>query len=362
MYLIKVDESNQKKFINFFKNRYLNQELKRDSMSSLLINLLKGKTVMLKSVEIEPIMVIKDEKIIMIAVLAYAHRMNDYIQIGFFEAIEDDQEAFNMILSEALKMAKKKGARKISGTLNVHVNYGLGFLADGSDTWQSFGSPHNPQFYNKLFENAGFEKIEMVSFKSDMNDLNPIISTAMKQHLNKRYTVREVNFKDLKNEARIYTEINNKAFNNHIFYYPRVLEEDLELFNEFKYLLKSENLLFVEKDGVEVGFMLWYPDFHKLMNKNETVGLKTVIKNKIFSNKIDTFKIVEIGVIPQEQKRGAILSLLDHCYEVTKGKYKYFESGWVIKENISSLALGLRWADNVHKKYNAFTKDVDYDI
>lgn len=58
----------------------------------------------------------------------------------------------------------------------------------------------------------------------------------------------------MEEEAKVYTRINNDAFRDHLFYYERVEEEDLELFKDFKLLLK-ENLLFVEKDGVEVGFM-----------------------------------------------------------------------------------------------------------
>lgn len=49
--------------------------------------------------------------------------------------------------------------------------------------------------------------------------------------------------------------------------------------------------------------MLWYPDFHQLMSSKETVGLKTVINNKLFNHKIDKFKIVEMGIIEEEQKK-----------------------------------------------------------
>lgn len=216
-------------------------------MPSLLIDLLRDKTVMLESVDIQPVMVLNEDRIIMIAVLAFAHRMKEYLQISFFEAIEDNPEAFNLILDQAIKMAKEKGARKLSGSLNVHVNYGLGFLADNFHLWQSFGSPHNP-------------------------------------------------------------------------------------------------------------------DFHQLMKPGETVGVKTVIKNNFFSNRMDTFKIVEIGVVPEEQKKGAILALFDYCYEKTKGKYEHFESGWVFKDNFVSYALGARWADDIYKNFNAYTRDIDDEV
>ena len=41
-----------------------------------------------------------------------------------------------------------------------------------------------------------------------------------------------------------YTSLNNQAFQSHRFYYQRRKEEDLELFQDMKLLLKDENLLF----------------------------------------------------------------------------------------------------------------------
>ena len=202
MELLNVNNSNKNQFIKFYENRYLNNFLKRDSMSSLLKGLLNGTSVMCKSVYLEPVMVVKNDEIIMIAVLAHAHRMPEILQVGFFEALEENKEAFNMILKRANNLAKEKGANKISGTLNIHVNYGLGFLASDYDSIQGFGTPHNPEFYNTLFEDQGFETIDMVSFKKNMKDMGPLFSERLNKKISKRYTVRNVNFRDLEKEAR----------------------------------------------------------------------------------------------------------------------------------------------------------------
>lgn len=358
MKLIEIDHTNKKQFIKFYKNQYLNKELIRDSMSNLLLGLLNGTSVMCKSVDLNPIMVIDNNKIIMVCILAFAYRMPEFLQISFFEASENNSKAFQLILDRANILAKEKGASKISGSLNIHVNYGLGFLASDYQKWQSFGTPHNPPFYNNFFNDTDFETIDMVSFQKDMDTMDSLFNQSLKDRLEKRYSVRPVNFKDLENEASIYTQINNEAFSKHLFYYPREADEDLELFKEFKFLLRPENLLFVEKDNIPVGFMLWYPDYHMLMNPNDSVGIKMVIKNKLFSKRMDTFKIVEIGVIPSEQYKGAILALFNYCFQCTKGKYNKFESGWVLAGNDKSLSFGFKWSDGIHKKYKAYIKDV----
>jgi len=345
-------------FLNFYKKQYLSNPLKRDSMSGMLKGLLLGKSQLCRSVELEPLIVADGDRIIMICLLAYAHRMPDYIQMGFFEAEELNMQAFLMILDKAEKMAKEKGALKISASLNIHVNYGLGFLASSYDKMQSFGMAHNPEFYHDFFESSGFGTIEMVSYKKDMRHVERLLSPDISSKLTERYNVRESDLSNLKNECAIYTDVNNSAFSQHLFYYPRNYEEDYELFKDLKFLLKPENLLFVERDGKPVGFMLWYPDFNQIMSMGETAGLKTVIKNKLFGHKIDTFKIVEMGVIPGERNRGAILALFDYCFRCIKDKYSFMESGWVLADNFKSRNFGIKWADCESKKYRAYVKEL----
>jgi hypothetical protein len=358
MELIIANKDKRKDFLEFYKKQYLNNDLKRDTLSGMLKNILNGRTVLCGSVDTEPVMVADNNEIIMISLLAHAQRMPEYLQICFFESEKFNMEAFNLILERALDKAKEKKASKLTGSLNIHVNYGLGFLASGFDKRQSFGAPYNPEFYNDYFEKSGFETINMVSYRKDMVNSPPLISKEVREKLKDIYTVREVNFKDFKKEIEIYTKINNQAFSNHLFYYTRKTEEDYELFKDLKYLIREENLIFVEKSGIPVGFMLWYPDFNELIKKGESIGFKTVVKNKLLSHRIKTFKIVEMGVIPGERNKGAILALFDYCYKCTKGRYDTMESSWILSENTKSKSFGMKWADEEFKHYKAYVKDL----
>ena len=358
MELITVNKDNRKHFLDFYRKQYINNELKRDTLSGVVKNILYGRSKLLSSVDTVPLMVADNNEIIMISLLAHAHRMSEYLQICFFESQSYRMDAFKLILNRAQEMAKEKKASKITGSLNIHVNYGLGFLASDFDKKQSFGSAYNPKFYNDYFEKSGFEAIEMVSFKKNMVNPPELINNNIREKLSEIYRVREADFKDFKKEIELYTKINNEVFMDHLFYYPRKREEDYELFKDLKYLMKEENLLFVEKAGVPVGFMLWYPDFNEIIDKNETAGIKTVIKNKLFHKQIKTFKIVEMGVIPSERNRGAILALFDYCFKCTKGRYNTMESSWILSQNIKSKSFGIKWADEESKHYKAYVKNL----
>ena len=359
MRLVEADREGLKKFIRFYEERYLSDPLKRNSMSGLLKSLLYGKSVMCRSSYLEPVMVEENGEILMIAVLAQVERMKDFLQVAFFEAKEKNTEAFSLILSRAEELANEKGASKVTGSLNVHVNYGLGFLASGYEERQGFGTMHNPPFYNELFEESGFKTIDMVSFRKDLNELEEIFDPRITERLKRRYTIRSLDYRNLERDAEVYTNVNNDAFKEHLFYYPRKAEEDLELFRDFRPLLKPENLLFAYKGDEPVGFMLWYPDFNELMRSDETLGLGTVIKNRFFGNRIRTVKIVEMGVIPSEQRHGAVLALLNRVFEICRGKYDTFESGWILESNDNSRMLGVKMTDSVYKRYKAFMKDVN---
>lgn len=358
MELIKVDFKNRKIFLDFYKSQYVNNPLRRDTSSGLVKGLIYGKSELCKSLEMEPCLVMEKDKILMICILAYAHRLPDYLQIGFFESAEFNGEAFTLVMNRAEELARKNGASKISASLNIHVNYGLGFLASDYDKDQSFGLAHNQEYYHEYFRTNGFKAIDMVTYRKNMNTMDKLFPSNIRKKLETKYAVREIDLKNLKSEIALYTKINNESFGDHLFYYPRKEEEDLELFKDLKFLLRPENLLFVEKSGVPIGFMLWYPDFNQLIKPGETVGLKTVIKNKLLPGSIRTFKIVEMGVIPDERCRGAVLALFNHCFKCTKGRFDYAESGWILADNKKSKNFGVKWADAESKRFKAYCKDI----
>ncbi len=346
------------KVLKFYKDQYTNNPLTRDGMSGLLKEILFEKSVMSKNIDIIPLLVIEDGKIYCTCVLAHAKRMPETLQISFFESSEYNKEAFSILYERALEMAKEYKATQISASLNIHVNYGLGFLADSYEAVQSFGMPYNKDFIHRYFNDYGFKEIDLVTFKKNTENMKSPVSPSIRKRLAKNYVVRELDMKNLKAEADLYNDLNNDAFSDHVFYYKRDLDEDLELFKNFKPLLKSENLLFVEKKGKAVGFMLWYPDFNEIINPGESVGLKTFIRYKLLNKKIGMFKVVEMGIIKEEQGFGGVLALFDYCHEKTKTRFKSFESSWVLSDNIKSRSFGDKWSDGISKTYKAYIKEL----
>jgi len=356
--IVAETKKDKKDFLEFYKRQYKDNPLRRDSFSGLLKGILFETSVMINNITTLPIMVKEEDKVIMCCILAKADRMPEYLQISFFESLSYNKDAFKLIYEKTIDTSSSWSTRKICASLNIHVNYGLGFLNDNYEVEQTFGTAHNDKHIHKYFEEFNFKGIPMITFYKNMEKEFSLVDDNLRNRINSKYKVRCADFNKMKEEALIYTSINNDAFKDHPFYYKRVEEEDLELFNDFKLLLKPENLLFVEKDNEPVGFMLWYPDYHQIMGNRETIGLLTLIKSKINSKKLTRFKIVEMGVVHKEQNKGAILALFDCCFKITKGKYKSFESGWVLEDNSLSGNFGLKWSDGISKRFVAYEKEL----
>ena len=349
-----VDRTSINAYISFCKSIYQQNIYYRDSMSTVLKSILMGKAEICNSSIIVPIMVLDESQIVAVCTFAIVDRMRDTLQITYFEALPQQDKAVEQIIDYGRTLAKKYGIEKILIGLNFHVNYGLGLLADQYEQVQGFGTAYNPPYYINYFQGFGGEEFNLVSYVAKMEGFDFAVEDRLAHRINGKYQVRKASFKEIKREANIYTDLNNRAFENHEFYYKRKAEEDLELFHEFKLLLREENLLFLEHNEKPIGFMLWYPDYHELMGPGESLGIKTLIKSKLFAHKIKKFKIVELGVLPEYQKNGAVLALFHKCRELVGDRYQYCESGWILEQNLASRGLGYRWGDKEYKHFKVF--------
>ncbi|KJS22971.1 MAG: hypothetical protein VR72_03540 [Clostridiaceae bacterium BRH_c20a] len=345
-----------KKFIGFTKEVYRDDPLYRDAMSSIAQMFLSKKTAYLEHARVYPVWVENNGGMLARAAFIIDYKQEDMLIVSFFEAKRDAQKAVNLIISEAKKLAEKKGLKRIVIGLDAHLNYRVGFLASHFNETPTFGLAYNPDYYSSFF--SGCREYNFSSFSVEIDRFNmekekPILSR-IKQ---KGFTFRFADLSRLDREIEIYTYLNNLCFRDHLWWADRTVKEDLELFHPFRWFLKGENLIFAEKEGQPIGMMLWYPDFNQLLPQGKGLGLKALVQYKMGLGKIDKFKIAEIAVGQKYQGSGAVLGFFDLLYSVVKDKYKICEAGWVEENNIKSRSLGIRWEDfgcQEYKKFKAY--------
>ena len=354
MYIVKAEKKDYKKFINFQKEVYSGDEYFRDLQSISLPNILEHKAKITKGSDIEAYMLYSDkEKIEAVFALAVIDRMPDTLQIAFLD-FRDKEEVFGEVYKFAKLKAREKNLQKLLLGLNLHVNYGLGLLADSFKSMPSFGSAYNKEYYIRHIEKYIKPTELLYSYRIKISDMDMNLPDKLRDYIEKNFSIRGADFKNIKKTAALYTEINNKAFINHKYYYTARKEEDIELLSSFKYVIKEENLLFVYYHEKPVGFMLWYPDFNQLIGSGKRLGVLPILSYKLGLKRIDTVKITEFGVLPEYKNSGAVIALLDYLYKLRGREYTYLESGWIMASNIESTAITKRFMKNKYKSYKVY--------
>lgn len=346
-------QKDYREFIDFQRKLLRGDSNYRDLQSRTVRALLFGKAAILKGAWISPLMIMEGEELLGVCILGIVDRMKDTLQIAFLD-FRNDERIIGCLIDYCRKLAKEKGVSNLLIGLNLHVNYGLGLLASSYDKPQSLGSAYNPAYYIEHIGKHIAPSEELVSYRNRIDALDLSVSPRFRAYLDRNFEVRKADFKEIRRTAQIYNIVNNAAFVDHKYYYPRRLDEDIELFREFRPLLNEENLLFVYHKEEPVGFLLWYPDFNQYVAAGKGIGLSTVLQYRLGFSKADTVKFTEIGVLPKYRNRGAVYPLLEACYQMTKGRYTYVETGWIMRGNSGSEGIGARFIQNEYKRYQVF--------
>ncbi len=322
-------------FIAFGLRVYAGDAFYRDHGSSLAKAMMTGRSQYAAHADCRPLLVREDGGIKARAVLISDQRAPDYLMLGFFEAVKDAKPAVDLLLATAREYAAERGYQRVVVGLNGHFANGMGFLASHFEEAPVFGFPYNPSYYPAYF--AGCREHRFSSYALDMAKLDLKAELKLAERVIRAgYSFREADFAHLRKEAGRYTAINNAAYPGHIFWTPRDPAEDWELIRSLRAYLRPENLLFAEKDGEAVGYLLWYPDF------NQTAPA------------VNRFRLGELCLKPEHQGSGAVLGLICRFYEAVLGKYSQGEAGWIFSANQKSGGLVRRWEGRGASEYKQY--------
>jgi hypothetical protein len=310
-----------------------------------------------------PILVMRaNQEPLLSAIWIVADGLPDTLQVSFLDMVPSGQEAFACFFEETLREAKRLAVRRVVFGLNGHVNNGFGLAVENQDGTPCFGAPSNPAYYAEWIRPHATATHKMLSYRYDIQAFHFGRHSRLLPGLFERYKFRSADFGNLKKEISIYTELNNAIFRDHPFYYPRQPEEDYELFRSFRWLLKPENFIVAMDGAVPVGFLLWYPDFHELVSKNEKLGVKALWRYRIAKRPIRRCKIAEIGVVPSHQSKGVALGMMAECFERIRNTFEICETGWILDENANSKGLNTRWLEGPSHSYEAYEVELQAHV
>jgi hypothetical protein len=208
----------------------------------------------------------------------------------------------------------------------------------------TFGYTWNPSYYGAYFD--GLFARPMVRYRFETGPIYHFMDHLSASFQPGQVIIRNMDRRHMHREVNIYIELNNASLGEHPYWSERQPDEDWELLQPFRSLLKDENLIFAEVNGEAVGFLLWYPDFNQLVSRpGEHLSLWRILRFQI-KNPIRTVRLAAIGV-KKEHRGGPVVPamLLRMTEAVRKGPYDFCEGGYIFEENTSSMGMTLSFIE-----------------
>ncbi|MGD8922937.1 MAG: N-acetyltransferase, partial [Candidatus Zixiibacteriota bacterium] len=270
----------------------------------------------------------------------YKHNQYHEERTGFFGFFDtpDDYEIASKLLKVAMITLKTDGMDRMRGPMNFSTNHEIGFLVEGFDSPPVVMMTYNRPYQPKFAERFGLKKVmDLLAYK--ISEENPIservITLVEKLRRRGNITIRKINMKDFDNEVRRIREIYNAAWSMNWGFVPMDEAEFFYLAKDLKQIVDPDFVLIAEHEGKPVAFSLSLPNINQaLIRLNGRLFpfglLKLLWHTKIFS-KINSVRIITMGVIPEYQKRGIDMMMYIETFTTGVGKGYWGEISWVLE-------------------------------
>ena len=349
MQIVSVTTKKEKyRFKEFRRKLYLNDSYYVSTAEFTLDMLLNGETAFSKNIEIHPIMGIQAGEILLEAVLIHNPK-DDFLQISFFEALENVNAEVEQFLEYAKDFAKIRGLNKIFIGLNGHLSYGVGLSVDMTLP-NTFDSTYTKLYYTKYFEK--YKKHELVAFSNELCAVIPKVA-----HRESSVSIRSIDFNDFEAEMERFRQICDETIGTTFLYSKTDEGHFYDLLKSMTFFLKPENILFAEHQGQVVGFIFWHPDYNEILRKGKSNSLFGIaVRYLLLKNKIKRIKLNAMGVKKEYQG----VTTVNLLYEVGKyvGGYETVETNFVWCNNKKSMSVNRALLQNEERRFAVYEVDL----
>jgi GNAT superfamily N-acetyltransferase len=286
---------------------------------------------------------------------------------GFFES-QDDAAVAAALFDAAAEWLRGRGFDTMRGPASFSVNDECGLLVDGFDTPPTLMMPHNPAYYVRLVEGAGFTPAKnLLAYQGGdrtFTRYEPVPERLERavQIMQQRMgvTLRPLDMKDFHNEVERIKGIYNAAWEKNWGFVPMTDREIEHLAEQFKAVAVPDIIPFAEKDGKVVGFGLGLPDLNVVLRANRGGRLLPVIPRLLWALKRETIRRARIpllGILPEFRGRGLDAVLYHWIWTKAADHGMYWgEAGWILEDNPAMKAGLEKMNFSVYKTYRLYDR------
>ncbi len=240
--------------------------------------------------------------------------------LGFFDS-ENEIDAVKKLLAAATEYLLSHGCRSIVGPIDGDTwhkyRINTGPLGDDSD-WPFLLEPHNPDYYQRMFLDSGFEVVSR--YRSlRVGNLTKTIA-AMKPSFEAAtaagYSLRSLSPDAFEQEIKVIYDLSTRCFSDN-FLYEHISQEDfIGLYANAKRITRERLVWFaMDPQGNEVGFLFALPDcyrpIHSMRGKQNWLAKAKFAMNMLHV-KVVNFK--SIAVLPEHRRNRLAGAMMYQAY------------------------------------------------
>lgn len=286
---------------------------------------------------------------------------------GFFETARDPSVA-SALVDAAAAWVRARGHDTLRGPASFSVNDECGLLVSGFESPPALMMPHNPPWYLDLLEGAGFHTAKnlLVYQAGDVNHVSPVperLARGVRLIMDRQgITLRTMRVKEFDREVERIKRLYNAAWEKNWGFVPLTDHEIDHLAEQFRPVVVSGLVPFLEKDGVVVGFGLAMPDLNTVFRHNRRGYLLPVLPRLLWMlrpGRLKRIRILLLGVVPELRGKGLDAVLYHHIWShgLELG-YRWAEAGWILEDNAVMNAGLEKMGFTVYKTYRMLDRAV----
>ncbi|MBM6614944.1 hypothetical protein JTF06_08575 [Desemzia sp. RIT804] len=236
------------------------------------------------------------------------HHLEDYY-LGYFEAVDDVtiMTQFINILSEKVR---EKNGKRVVGPVQGSFWLGYRMKVKGFERTPFTSEPHNPAYYPKLWQAAGFKEIEHYT----SNFYHSIPPQYESTKLAKRYqSFVEKGYRFISPKREDWSTVSLEVFDllstlykDFPLYQKVTAEQFTHIFADLKQVIDFSMVKLAYKDQQLVGFLITLPDYGNLIYRKMTMLNLAKILYKRWRAK--RYIILYLGVDPNHLGLGLAMS------------------------------------------------------
>lgn len=256
--------------------------------------------------------------------------------VSFFDCI-NDQQAANLLFDTAKKWLAEQGMQAMDGPINfLDRDKWWGLMVEGFDDEPMYGISFNPPYYEKLFENYGFQ-----NFYNQYYYTLAVYGTLSEKYPERHarfaskpdYAARHIEKSRIEKYAKDFTTIYNLAWAQHDGGKEITYDQALKIFKKMKPIMDEKLVWFAYYKEDPIGMWINIPDLNQYFKYfNGKFGLWQKLRLLWLqkfrpSNKING---VAFGIVPKFQALGidAFMIYSGALAIRALNNYQQIEMGW----------------------------------